>query len=278
VVNNNRVSAGMNSRASSAATSRRARQDLVRLLFGQESTTSPASTSTAAVDVSRFACRSQALDYARYSYAELRQVYLQKLQQWHPDKQYSAKIERDSQLYANRHTRFVELQNAWDTYNELVKVGETVDRDDAAAGDGGNSSRKTRDFTMFGVGCSFSDNETERALRNEIMDQAGRGWFSSGALTAEATSSSSSSSSTRNGEKKTIRNNNGTSRMSLLDDTDEDVFEAFTAGEDYGNGNSTTDQTSQHDIKSAPASPTKTTTARRKSLVDAKFRPKSVNG
>ena len=40
------------------------------------------------------------------------------------------------------------------------------------------------DFTKFGVGCSFSDSEEERALRSEITDQACRGWFSSGLLSA----------------------------------------------------------------------------------------------
>ena len=37
-------------------------------------------------------------------------------------------------------------------------------------------------FTMFGVGCSFSDSPTEQMHRTEIMDQASRGWFSSGQL------------------------------------------------------------------------------------------------
>ena len=35
---------------------------------------------------------------------------------------------------------------------------------------------------MFGVGCSFDDSPEERDLRNDIMDQACRGWFSSGAI------------------------------------------------------------------------------------------------
>ena len=39
------------------------------------------------------------------------------------------------------------------------------------------------DFTLFGVGCSFSDSPQERKLRDEIMDQACRGWFPSGTLT-----------------------------------------------------------------------------------------------
>ena len=42
-------------------------------------------------------------------------------------------------------------------------------------------------FTMFGVGCSFSDNDQEKDLRNEITDQACRGWFSAGAISSSST-------------------------------------------------------------------------------------------
>jgi len=41
---------------------------------------------------------------------------------------------------------------------------------------------------MFGVGCSFDDSPTERDLRNDIMDQACRGWFSSGSIAHRLTS------------------------------------------------------------------------------------------
>ncbi len=37
-------------------------------------------------------------------------------------------------------------------------------------------------FTMFGVGCSFSDTPIEREKRNEIMEQASKGWFPSASL------------------------------------------------------------------------------------------------
>ena len=52
---------------------------------------------------------------------------------------------------------------------------------------------------MFGVGCSFADSAQERDYRNEIMDQACRGWFSSGAL-----QSTSSINPKRNRAKKVI--------------------------------------------------------------------------
>ena len=35
---------------------------------------------------------------------------------------------------------------------------------------------------MFGVGCSFSDTPIEREKRNEIMEQASKGWFPSASL------------------------------------------------------------------------------------------------
>ena len=64
---------------------------------------------------------------------------------------------------------FHELQQAWDQYEELAKAMTKV-------------QSKQSNFTKFGVGCSFSDSEEERALRTEITDQACRGWFSSGML------------------------------------------------------------------------------------------------
>jgi hypothetical protein len=42
--------------------------------------------------------------------------------------------------------------------------------------------KREANFTMFGVGCSFSDSPEERALRSEITDKACRGWFSSGEI------------------------------------------------------------------------------------------------
>ena len=64
---------------------------------------------------------------------------------------------------------FHELQQAWHQYEELAKAMTKV-------------QSKQSNFTKFGVGCSFSDSEEERALRSEITDQACRGWFSSGML------------------------------------------------------------------------------------------------
>jgi hypothetical protein len=65
--------------------------------------------------------------------------------------------------------KFVELQEAWSVYERYAKILKQSGDADAS-------------FTMFGVGCSFSDNERERTLRAEITDQACRGWFCSGVL------------------------------------------------------------------------------------------------
>mgnify|MGYP005841967865 CR=1 FL=1 len=149
----------MSTRAASAATSRRAKQELVRLLFGHEATSAKSSIAY---------CRSQKLDYAQYSYNDLRSAFLQKVQELHPDKH-----RNDPHHYSTvSHSNFVKLQEAWDAYEAVAKMAKKVE----------NEEHKLKDFTMFGVGCSFSDNEVEREWRSEITDQACRGWFSSGTL------------------------------------------------------------------------------------------------
>ena len=109
----------------------------------------------------------------RYSHLQLRTAYLQKLHIVHPDKHRSSSSIRDEKA----HRKFVQLQNAWEAYNISARMFRQP----------GNSKRQddeenNNDFTMFGVGCSFSDSPEERKLRDEIMDQACRGWLPSGAL------------------------------------------------------------------------------------------------
>jgi len=91
--------------------------------------------------------------------------YLARLQEIHPDKNKSNEMSKDS------NKTFRELQQAWDNYQDMAKAMKKVQSTQS-------------DFTKFGVGCSFSDNEEERALRTEITAQACRGWFSSGLLAA----------------------------------------------------------------------------------------------
>lgn len=119
----------------------------------------------------------------RYSHLQLRKAYLQKVHIMHPDKQRSSSSSRDE----TSHEKFVQLQNAWEAYNVSARMfrqtthtnkhRETSEEDDDADDEYDN------DFTLFGVGCSFSDSPEERKLRDEIMDQACRGWFPSGELT-----------------------------------------------------------------------------------------------
>lgn len=169
----------MSSRASTAISSRRAKQELVRLLFGAKyARKGPEAHSK--------------LDPARYSFTDLRKAYLERLQTIHPDKlkhavsldsdafsrQSSSIDKKEKQQQQPLHGQFVELQEAWDNYEEVAKMIARVGNPDDA------------NFTLFGVGCSFSDNAEERAMRDEIMDQACRGWFSAGGI-AESCSTAS---------------------------------------------------------------------------------------
>jgi hypothetical protein len=154
--------------------------------------------------------KAKQLDSASYTYQELRAVYLQRLQQWHPDKHYhysyasnkndddennksdpsssstdaAASGEKMNSLfgsadnYEERQLKnkelFVELQEAWANYESAANLLKRV---------GGGSA--DANFTMFGVGCSFADSEEERKIRDAITEQACRGWFRSGLLSSD---------------------------------------------------------------------------------------------
>ena len=147
-----------------------------------------------------------------YSYDDLRREYLKKLQVIHPDKVNANAIDLHSEytddgkgldpLRSKEELKkeFQELQSTWDRYEELTKSMMKVVHGDGAAAN----------FTQFGVGCSFSDNEEERALRNEITDQACRGWFSSGLVSA---------GSTNDDNQDRMKQQTGSDRKSLIDDS-----------------------------------------------------------
>ncbi|CAB9527554.1 expressed unknown protein [Seminavis robusta] len=221
----------MSSRAASAASSRRVKQELVRLLFGKsnkESTIIQATTTA----------NKKPLDHTSFSYSDLRTAYLQRLQTLHPDKDYS-KRETDPHHHSRRHHEFVQLQQAWDRYDQMAKVvANNIDADSS--------------FTLFGVGCSFADNEREREWRNEITDQACRGWFSSGSLAEEATS---------DGDDKNKYMKGTSQHISLLNDED-DMFIAVPEETD----------------KDHKQQPKEDNIRPRRSLVDTKFRPRSAGG
>ena len=151
-------------RAASAASSRRAKQRLVQFLFGPKYS-----------GKGREAHKK--LDHASYSFDELRAAFLERVHEIHPDKRRGDTTEADT----SGHHEFVELQSAWAEYEKLAKMMTKV-----------GSGSSDANFTLFGVGCSFSDNDAERAKRNQIMDEAARGWFTSGIITETATSSSES--------------------------------------------------------------------------------------
>ncbi|KAK1738403.1 hypothetical protein QTG54_011072 [Skeletonema marinoi] len=112
----------------------------------------------------------------RYSHLQLRMAYLQKVHIMHPDKQRLSSSTRDE----SAHEKFVQLQNAWEAYNISARMFRKTNHGKRKQGE--NSDDGNDDFTMFGVGCSFSDSPEERRLRDEIMEQACRGWLPSGAL------------------------------------------------------------------------------------------------
>lgn len=158
-----------------------------------------------------------------YSYDDLRREYLKKLQVIHPDKVNANAIELHSEntndgkgldpLPSKEELKkeFQELQSTWDRYEELTKSMMKVVHGDGAAAN----------FTQFGVGCSFSDNEEERALRNEITDQACRGWFSSGLVSA---------GSTHDDNQDGTKQQTGPDRKSLIDDS---IFVQDELSDDY---------------------------------------------
>jgi hypothetical protein len=146
-------------RAASAASSQRAKQELVRLLFGSKC-------------FRRGADAHRMLDHSIYSHAQLKSAYLERLHELHPDKRRAGGESHQMERHAtDASSEFVSLQDAWSNYEEFAKALKRVE-----------NGTEEASFTLFGVGCSFSDNERERSMRNEITDQACRGWFSAGEL------------------------------------------------------------------------------------------------
>lgn len=111
-----------------------------------------------------------------FSFEDLRFAFLQRVHEIHPDKK-NMKL-RDSTASTKHHAAaFIELKEAWDRFEKTVKIPNGPD-----TRRGKSPSQQPGSFTMFGVGCSFSDNESERLKRIKIMDEASRGWFSAGEI------------------------------------------------------------------------------------------------
>ena len=225
----------MSTRAASVATSQTAKRTLVNLLFQSKYTRK-------GPDAHR------KLDVASYSYVELRDAYLKRIQLIHPDKATSLQSQKEikansndhdpaegesynknegarsknsdwnhydigDECYSwneinikakkkNGHDAFIELQEAWKKYDKLARSMQK-----------GKSESEIRgvqeNFTLFGVGCSFSDNNDEKNKRSKIMDQACKGWFASGEL---------SETTTTGNEEEKMDIATGRKRVSLVDD------------------------------------------------------------
>lgn len=154
--------ASMSTRSTSAST-RRAAQELVKLLFAPRlSRKGPLAHGK--------------LDPQTYSYRQLKTAYLQRMKALHPDKFYSQfDGNHTATEVTTRKEQLLELKTAWDKYETASRNVRKV----------GNPERAN--FTMFAVGCSFDDSPEEKAWRTEITDQACRGWFSAGALAENST-------------------------------------------------------------------------------------------
>jgi len=165
----------------------------VRLLYSNDKKDSNRLSSAAGSTTSRWRRHD--------SYSRLRAEYLKKVHAMHPDKTAHARrrneddgeddktssSNNDGKHVNDDHIRFIELKNAWEKYHASVDGGRRDKRyswngDCFSADDDDDEDIDDVNFTMFGVGCSFADSPEERDLRDEITEQACRGWFPSGAI------------------------------------------------------------------------------------------------
>ena len=230
----------MTTRAASVANSRRAKQQLVNLLF-------KADLGGQGRDAHR------KLDFASYTYNDLRNAYLTKIKNIHPDKVMHQRrdlpishndnkdsILSDPATFTTRtddqwnestvemnsdwddiintstpkkksHEEFVELQAAWDAYEKIAKALQRGQSDSDIRG-------VQENFTRFGVGCSFSDNIEESHRRAEIMDQACQGWCSAGQLSESSSSEIEQNREALSNDMQSNGDRNSNEKMSLIDD------------------------------------------------------------
>ena len=189
----------MSNRISFAIANRRARENLVQILFGgsNASTSIPIDAASMAGDIDRHSHKnrrrrrnddtstnSTGTNVKRHTYSQLRSAYLDKVHSMHPDKLQHNQIQNKEDV----HIQFIELKNAWEEYHASVRIVQRKSNDKSIQSlnndndDDDYWEEEGDDFTLFGVGCSFADSQAERDLRNKIMDQASRGWFSSGSI------------------------------------------------------------------------------------------------
>mmetsp|Transcript_40435 Transcript_40435/g.87326 ORF Transcript_40435/g.87326 Transcript_40435/m.87326 type:complete len:338 (-) Transcript_40435:445-1458(-) len=270
----------MSNRVTSAIASRKARENILRLLFPKEdqhlttavnagtnlqrrrrmvdasSLSKDNGNTTANNTNNKTKSHTNNNRQKRHSYSQLRTVYLQKVHAMHPDK---IAHQSDKQLQStgnnnnngstsnttnndttattttkdDAHLQFIELKNAWEEYHASVRSIAKHHRNNVNEGNNNNNNNinssnikqysdedddfweeeEENDFTMFGVGCSFDDSPEERDLRHEIMEQASRGWFSSGSLVYSSSSLGGRMEQQRYGRDNT--DGEGTSRKKL---------------------------------------------------------------
>ena len=170
----------MSNRVTSEIGSRRARENLVRILFQH-------------LKKDQFDDR---LQRRRHSYSQLRAAYIDLVHTIHPDKLAAFHDDEERTRKEERQQKFVELQTAWEQYHASVREvlrdvrsrmsGDNKNDDDRTFGDDSSCAIDDANFTMFGVGCSFADTPDERDRRDKIMEQASRGWFPSASLSFSA--------------------------------------------------------------------------------------------
>jgi hypothetical protein len=237
----------MSTRAASATLTLRAKQHLIRVLFGSEPSKS--------IGVQRLRVQPDH-DHSQYSYSDLRSAYLERLQKLHPDKHQAMSLcsngsgttsvnagatrkqstetslnasdSADSNaavsIDSNATSRLIELLQAWNRYEATAKGSKRVGKAENTA------VVEEANFTMFGVGCSFSDTEQERELRTKIMDQASRGWLATGEL--------GDASSTHHDDSTTVTEENSSTASRYIPLSCEELFQPFQqSSHDWQNHN-----------------------------------------
>lgn len=176
----------MTTRAAAATLSLRTKEALIRILFRSSNSYQQEQKTTFDEMLKSHGNGKEAP--TNLSYHDLKKIYLIRIHELHPDKRRGAIDENIIGVDRKSVTRssaresgispctkeFVELQSAWERYESIVKAMKIEDS--------GSGMVDEANFTMFGVGCSFADNDSERSFRDEIMDQASKGWIPSGTI------------------------------------------------------------------------------------------------